>query len=130
MREIKFRAWDGKNIKHVTILHLVGDEPGDIQTSGGEWLNGKDVFLMQFTGLKDKDGKEIYEGDLVVIRDPDKTSKPFEIIWERDAWMLCRNGTSLFSLGTPSMDVTEVIGNIYENSELLNASTSDPSTLN
>lgn len=70
MREIKFRAWD-KLYRTMTYLpRLIGDQYGVgfvgetdyyIDTSADL---GQDLILMQYTGLKDKNGKEIYEGDI------------------------------------------------------------------
>jgi len=56
MREIKFRAWD-KKLKQLSIPVQISNPP----TPGHE----RGLILMQFTGLKDKNGKEIYEGDVV-----------------------------------------------------------------
>ena len=55
MREIKFRAWSGSEML----------EPQDLSQDGfyWSWLGKEDVELMQYTGLKDKNGKEIYESD-------------------------------------------------------------------
>lgn len=75
------------------------------------------TILMQFTGLKYKNGKEIYEADFIDVDYKDE--RIFEVCWVRDGWGLFRNDVNIFELGSPSMDVVEVIGNIYENPELL-----------
>ena len=70
MREIKFRVWDSdfKKMRYLSSTHdiIEFDENGigqyhNLQTGYGEWFG----YLMQYTGLKDKNGKEIYEGDIV-----------------------------------------------------------------
>ena len=66
MREIKFRAWD-KDEKRMTTTFSVSSQGQVTFTPLGEstrYLTG--YILMQFTGLLDKNGKEIYEGDIIV----------------------------------------------------------------
>ena len=64
MREIKFRAWDGKQMHYnVVVIDGVGYKRGSI---GMIYAHGARAGIpMQYTGLKDKNGREIYEGDIV-----------------------------------------------------------------
>ena len=103
MREIKFRAWDGEGFYKWEHLRLV---------SPVEW--GNDLILQQFTGLYDKNGKEIYEGDILKLSLP-KFDEPryFEVIWgENGKWCMRRGGgiNSLYH----AKKTHEIIGNIYE----------------
>ena len=79
--------------------------------------------LMQFTGLMDKNGKEIYEGDIVrFIDDVTIPSKPDEVITEVFWWdvMACFSMKNTYmELNFTTVDEIEVIGNIYQNPELL-----------
>ena len=72
--------------------------------------------VMQFTGLQDKNGKDIYEGDILTITDSFHTYR-MPVIWHRDYWTLKDDGT----YGTLSEwnQTSEVIGNIYQTPELL-----------
>jgi uncharacterized phage protein (TIGR01671 family) len=68
-REIKFRAWDkiDKIMRQVTCYNLYDEYVRLDEDNSGNSITRKidDVILMQFTGLLDKNGKEIYEGDIV-----------------------------------------------------------------
>lgn len=118
MREIKFRAWD-KNKKVMTFVGelawLVGGlHFGDAGACQG--FIGKDAELMQYTGLKDCHGKDIYEGDIVYFKDWHAK----EVIWEGGEGLagFRLKYTDLFLMGYDSKNF-EVIGNIYSNPELL-----------
>jgi uncharacterized phage protein (TIGR01671 family) len=123
-REIKFRAWDGKKIinwEELLKYYSNGESDYDLHAifSGDEHLE-----LMQNTGLKDKNGKEIYEGDIVKC-DPDEPQRfdynnPYEVKKSSDgvSWNFGSNWFSwIYDIDTKNM-ACEIIGNIYENPEL------------
>ena len=103
-REIKFRAWDGKQIHYNIPIASV---------SVGIFLEMKGcaMELMQYTGLKDKNGKEIYEGDIL------DSSFPIVIEWDKRTVSFVARRDITFPLRIDG--VYQVIGNIYENPELL-----------
>lgn len=121
MREIKFRAWNIKNkgmIRPENVILLPKREGGG-QTMAG---NGHNYKLMQFTGLKDSKGIEIYEGDIIkreVIGQPDSVGYgpwnnkiiKVEVKFEKGSFNI--TGYDVYK------HTFEVIGNIWENSELL-----------
>ena len=123
MREIKFRAWDKSRSK------MIGsDYPNNYNGNNDEWYGDvhmmmltsiedikdeEDLELMQSTALKDKNGVEIYEGDIV------KDSwRDFVGLVEYGAPMFFIIANRMKEFINESSDL-EVIGNIYENKELL-----------
>lgn len=126
MREIKFRAWD-INGKKMYIPSYVVDEDGQFCTDGDyinecENRNHAHCVQMQYTGIKDRNGKEIYEGDIIVNwwigPDGQKRSNEGQGVVEMEEGCfgyMCRNSKIWYHLYSR----LEVIGNIYENPELL-----------
>ena len=130
MREIKFRAWDYDKKRMFDLLEFPCPEYGGfihrvlidgIETCPPPGGSLVDYELMQYTGLKDKNGKEIYEGD--IMKDEcELKERPCKrhtgvVMWEDYRWKI--------DLGFPSCDTVHtaesgvVIGNIYENPELI-----------
>lgn len=135
MREIKFRAWlkkENRMIEPVTGLDLSPpyatvqwfDNVHDaLENKVSDcWL--EDCELMQYTGLKDKNGKEIYEGDIVSWRGESDT---FVIEWvDLDASFAAADkstGKTHYDYIMTSLGDAEILGNIYENPELLEVTT-------
>lgn len=113
MREIKFRVWHKKDKE--MLVFLSGFDYNTNILSVLQTIQEWEIYqVMQFTGLKDKNGKEIYEGDIVKYDDEEDL---FEIIWSKeDAGLKIKSGNYI-NLIEP--EYLEVIGNIYENPELL-----------
>lgn len=132
MREFKFRAWDRETKKMFIVMSLAKEEQApfclcrenieDISIA----IETETLDIMQFTGLLDKNGSEIYEGDFV---------KAFNEIWEIKYFLGAFNGIKMtgdqvgshygfdsFAWGNSNameLDNVKVIGNIYENKNLL-----------
>lgn len=124
MREIKFRAWHKEEkimgeVLGIDILHkeiFFSNEDVDCY----EHTDFKDVELMQYTGLYDKKGKEIYEGDIVKLR----ANHGIGIIRYSDEWgafvveYIKTRPLVVLGMNYYKEDI-EILGNIYENPELL-----------
>lgn len=126
-REIKFRAWDTYSKKIISWENLLEeDKKGDLALVLEE-SSTIGVFLMQFTGLKDKNGKEIYEGDIFrcIYHSDGHKDHLYHVVYNENStsFGLQRTGNvcTQYAVRQEISDVAryEVIGNIYENSELL-----------
>lgn len=156
-REIKFRAWDGSKLISVVYpksnykfevdwdgkfkLHTF-HERQEITDEHGEtwkqpiWETVENAIIMQFTGLRDKNGKEIYEGDVVRVKNGAAVEEApeyirAEIIWGEGYFDFNHKHIPEFDSDDYSTyyfiyppfsykaEELEVIGNIYENPELL-----------
>lgn len=114
MREIKFRAWDN------LLRRMMANVERAVEMS-----KRPEFEVMQYTGLKDKQGVEIFEGDIVRLN-----AGNFEVCLLEGCWYLRRKFDKGVSFGRLYETWTEcakeglpyeVIGNIYENPELLEA---------
>lgn len=119
MREIKFRAWD-INKKEMFDPEYLDSEGGIYYQEANDecnpFLKEGDFDLMQYTGLKDKNGKEIYEGD--IYTHGDKNIK-YKVIFNNGSFVGNQIANkSLAGLGY-WIDVIEIIGNVHEDPELL-----------
>lgn len=106
MRTIKFRAWDGEKMIEEPTFEVSNGVPDD-----GEWI------LMQYTGLKDKNGKEVYEGDIVKFIEYTGEEYAGEVKYEAPRFVFAglHNDYLDYVPNGVAKDF-EVIGNIYENS--------------
>ena len=126
MRTIKFRAWDKKTetMNDVWAIHFKAWHDSEINyieiyglgTDGTEERCEEDIEIMQYTGLKDKNGTEIYEGD--IINQDSKCGYKNYVMEMIKTHASDDMGVDMF--GYVDVDnACEVIGNIYENPELL-----------
>lgn len=116
MREIKFRAWDGENIiPHEKVVVYLGHGFIERETLDCNAIHiDKEVeSLMQYTGLKDVNGVEIYEGDIV---DYDGEWVDYVEFDEGYFWLASKRALARCDLNIVCL---EVIGNVHENPELL-----------
>lgn len=118
-REIKFRAWD--NVDYMSSpFSLMDIQIGKIKFTSN-------VQIMQFTGLKDKNGKEIYEKDIASFRD-----RLYQVLINFNGYYLQKYKLwrgkfvpsqmfcmSLFTMPGGKIKDVEIVGNIYENPELI-----------
>jgi len=122
MREIKFRAWDILDKKMRKDVDLWEIQYGDIFPHTPDQ---RCFELMQYTGLKDKNGKEIYEGDIIDRFVVTYCGDQQEGLGMTVGWYLQRDDfeswIELISKCNENEDNYEVTGNIYENPELLGA---------
>ena len=106
-REIKFRIWDKINRMWLRCFNVNLFDIGDLPN----------VELMQYTGLKDKNGKEIYEGDIVILNDAEEENRCV-VKYKYGSYILI-DGDLREDLSNVEDRFLEVIGNIYENKNLL-----------
>lgn len=130
MRAIKFRAWaeDWNTHKYQmfydvqcaydTVSNKGNVMPHDQWTNFSELLDEKGTTVMQFTGLLDRNGKEIYEGDILSyeFKNP-KANYIQEMEWEEAITECCQSSANGYV--SKNVENARIIGNLYENPELL-----------
>lgn len=127
----KFRAYDSGSLSRMYRPDevMVGDSNIwiiDEDSVAGDWIVNNDIHLMQSTGLKDKNGKEIFEGDIITngidivdVRNHE-TLGFYTLVNGREVFF--GHGTSIEEFEEDIegfTEIVEILGNIYENPELL-----------
>ena len=117
MRQIKFRAWDKLQSKFVEPIF---NEFVDVN----DQFEDEDFIFLQFTGLLDKNGVEIYEGDILATNNGEQ----YSVKWSDEFFKFkisCRpkgfSHVQSMSMASQVSRLAEVIGNIHENPELINS---------
>ena len=157
MREIKFRAWDkqGKEMFRVYTMYFIEGKNTMACGKGGCAPVDDDTVLMQYTGLHDRNGKEIYEGD--IVKQAVSSNKELhgeytfkEVVYRSGMWCIeylrSEKETSIprgymagdindaredadkemYFTDIPNINDLEVVGNIYEHPHLLTTDWVDP----
>ena len=147
MRKIKFRAWDKDNKEMFEPPIQLNDSVYkmiivDVQEDKTHFAKIENAEIMQYTGLKDKNGKEIYEGDIITFEDMGEEGYEYiegfdfvnraSVVFENGRWELdnlaSHNSSVLEEMNSCHEDFItvfencEVIGNVHQNPELLEAS--------
>lgn len=111
-REIKFRFWLG-HIRKMTYEHSLS-EIGKIIPDFTE-----DIVPLQYTGLKDKNGKEIYEGDVLRMSYSRDTTGKDIVVFSEVVEFQINEGTGTTGFEISFLQTSEIIGNVFENPELV-----------
>lgn len=116
-RELKYKAWDGENMylspsSKEGMHHLASW----FEAHSKYGSKGKESIILEWTGLTDKTGKEIYEGDIFKLG---AEKEIFEVRFEHGCFMAFCNGKQYGLIGELRICFIEVIGSIHSNPELL-----------
>ena len=121
-REIKFRIFNFVKNRMISWGKILNEKPHKRHYRNYLWLLVEtNVWkVMQYTGLKDKNGKEIYERDILGYWGS-AYSAYWVVLWDEKhgRWMFGKNNIGVFGFTKSSCKGKEIIGNIYENPELL-----------
>lgn len=137
-REIKFRAWDikYKGFSEEPFFRILVAKDGQIYNSeNDEWTKPGERYIINLsTGLLDKNGKEIYHRDILKFKASTGESLA-EVVWLFDGWQLrwikrvdaLKNwhGVDTTKITTKKLIKSEVVGNAFENPNLLSTSVSE-----
>ncbi|EAF5786849.1 hypothetical protein AF454_13400 [Listeria monocytogenes] len=126
MRDIEYRAFVKETKKMLPVTDLCFNETESVGVSGCgdanctlcvDWYGFDDVVLMQYTGLKDKNGKKIFEGDIVDISVYDRldwSSIKGKVVFLNGALLVEDVGHFAITLQSETNEI-EIIGNVHEN---------------
>lgn len=125
-REIKFRAWDSFYKQMISSEDIEFEKTSELFREIEDRCDN-DIFVMQFTGLKDKKRQEIYEGDVLIWRCTKSGSKKEDLYIVVIDWEKHHYGLTIHSNGEKwatgksfwNESDREIIGNIYQNPELI-----------
>nr|DAN07139.1 MAG TPA: YopX protein [Caudoviricetes sp.] len=126
----KFRAYDGGSLNRMYQPDEVMVGNGDIwiideDSVAGDWIVNNDLHLMQSTGLKDKNGKEIFDGDVLEIEDEGEVLGDAKLTWDNEQAVFMIEAISVDDIAPFHEIISDetysyrVVGNVYENPELL-----------
>jgi len=126
----KFRAYDGSSLNRMYQPDEVMVGNGDIwiideDSVAGDWIVNNDLHLMQSTGLKDKNGKEIFDGDVLEIEDEGEVLGNAKLTWDNEQAVFMIEAISVDDIAPFHEIISDetysyrVVGNVYENPELL-----------
>ena len=116
MREIKFRAWN-KQTRRMEDVRQINFFDSEMLNGNSEWYSLRHIELLQHTGLNDKNGKEIYEGDIIQV-DGYGNKEIYTVSYRYGRYVLEAKDLVEGFLDVDD-DFLEVVGNIYENPKLL-----------
>lgn len=116
----KFRAWNMVAKFFLDWEKFIDYENDQMEIVGNDYriYNDDEFVLQQCTGLFDKNGKVIYEGDILKSTDTINQDSIYNVVeWNNGCFTICEGEWGLDKF---TLDISEIIGNIYENPELLN----------
>ena len=120
-REIKFRVWDEFQKKFLDHSCYFNSKDFNEYTAFDRYFkcDEEGCIVQQYTGLKDKNGREIYEGDIIQL---ENAPYKYEVVWNKWCWGIDSKGIVTDFIQSFTIAVEErciVIGNIFENPDLL-----------